>query len=210
MSTETNPSEPRSGANNPIHDNGAAEPVEPKLGAPGVEAAGAFSPDSQVEEAVDYAAIVAELEAALAAERARADDLLEKSQRMAAEFQNSRRRQERQLAEEIERAGSHFVRRLLPIVDDFDLAFANVPPGIDADAGWIEGFRQIQKKLHTLLEEEGVQAIPVEGEFDPALHEAVISEPSDSTPSGHVIAALRAGYTHKGRVLRPALVRVAT
>ncbi len=198
MSIDATGPETRTGDNNPTSQSDTAQPGEPVNTEPTPE-----------QDAIDYAAIVAELEAALAEEHARANDLIEKSQRMAAEFQNSRRRQERQLAEEIERAGTHVVKRLLPIVDDFDLAFTNLPADLDKDASWVAGFRQIQKKLHTLLEEEGVQVIPVEGEFDPALHEAVMSEPSDTVPSGHIVGALRAGYTHKGRVLRPALVRVA-
>jgi molecular chaperone GrpE len=51
--------------------------------------------------------------------------------------------------------------------------------------------------------------IPLEGEFDPNRHEAISSEPSEEVESGHIIETLRAGYTHKDRVLRPALVRVA-
>lgn len=157
----------------------------------------------------DEAAVLAQLEAELAEERAKGADLLDKYQRMAAEFQNSRRRQERQLGEEIERASAHLIKRLLPVVDDFDLAFANVPGEIDAGAIWVEGFRQIQKKLHGLLEEEGVTRVRSEGEFDPALHEAIASAPRDDLPSGHIVDTLRAGYEYKGRVLRAALVRVA-
>jgi heat-inducible transcriptional repressor len=128
---------------------------------------------------------------------------------VAAEFQNSRRRQERQLAEEMERVGAHIIKRLLPAMDDFDLAFANVPEGVEAQAAWVEGFRQIQRKLRTAVEEEGLTPIATDGEFDPTLHEAIASAPSDTVASGHVIDTLRAGYTLKGRVLRPALVRVA-
>jgi len=176
--------------------------------------ASAAESNAQVNEAanqadVDYAALIADFETALADERARADKLLDQTQRMAAEFQNSRRRQEAQLSEEIERASAHVVRRLLPAIDDLDLAFAHVPADLQEGAGWVEGFRQIQKKLHNILAEEGVTTIRGEGEFDPALHEAVSSEPNDSVPSGHVIATLRAGYSYKGKVLRPALVRVA-
>ena len=176
--------------------------------------ASAAESNVQVNEAanqadVDYAALIAEFETALADERARADKLLDQTQRMAAEFQNSRRRQEAQLSEEIERASAHVVKRLLPAIDDLDLAFAHVPADLQEGAGWVEGFRQIQKKLHNILAEEGVTTIRGEGEFDPALHEAVSSEPNDSVPSGHVIATLRAGYSYKGKVLRPALVRVA-
>jgi molecular chaperone GrpE len=157
----------------------------------------------------DPAALIAQLEVDLAEERAKASDLLDKNQRMAAEFQNSRRRQERQLAEEIERASVHLIKRILPVVDDFDLAFANVPAEIDAESPWVEGFRQIQKKLHGLLEDEGVTRVRSEGEFDPVLHEAIVSMPSEDVPSGNILDAMRAGYEYKGRVLRPALVRVA-
>lgn len=157
----------------------------------------------------DAAAIVARLEIELAEERARSGDLLDKYQRMAAEFQNSRRRQERQLAEEIERANTQMIKRLLPVVDDFDLAFANVPADLAAGAAWVDGFRQIQKKLHAMLEDEGVTQIRTDGEFDPVLHEAIASAPSADVPSGHILDTMRAGYAYKGRVLRAALVRIA-
>ena len=164
--------------------------------------------------APDLAGRVAELESTLAEERARGDKLLDQSQRLAAEFQNSRRRLETQVQDEIERASTHLLRRLLPVIDDFDLAFAHTPAEVTAaeaggEAAWVGGFRQIQKKLHAILADEGVEVIPGEGEFDPSLHEAVSGEPSDDVPSGHIIGTLRAGYTYKGKVLRPALVRVA-
>ena len=160
------------------------------------------------DELSGAAAEVAQLRAELAALQARFDELTDKNQRMAAEFQNTRRRQEKALSDEIERASTHLIKRLLPAVDDLALAFSNVPAALAGDS-WVEGFRQIQKKLLALLEEEGVSAIPVEGEFDPMLHEAVMSEPSETVESGHITGLLRGGYLHKGRVLRPALVRVA-
>lgn len=152
---------------------------------------------------------IARLEAELAEANQQAAEVTEKSQRLAAEFQNSRRRQERQLAEQIERSSMHLIKRLLPAMDDFDLAFANVPEATDAEAAWIDGFRQIQRKLRQLLEEEGVTPIATEGALDPTLHEAIASAPSDSVEPGHIIDTLRAGYQLKGHVLRPALVRVA-
>jgi molecular chaperone GrpE len=156
------------------------------------------------------AAQIAQLQAELAAAQAKVDELTDKLQRTAAEFQNSRRRQERQLAEEIERASSHLLRRLFPVLDDLDLAFQNVPAELsESETAWLDGFRQIQKKLQTLLEEEGLAQVPLDGVFDPTRHEAISSEPHDSVPSGHIIETLRAGYEYKGRVLRPALVRVA-
>jgi molecular chaperone GrpE len=194
--------------NSDTQDTGAAQAVAAAEGAAAADTTETRAPTPEDEAAVDFPTLIAQLEAGLAEERARAEKLLDQTQRMAAEFQNSRKRQENQLLEEIERASAHLIKRLLPVIDDLDLAFAHVPPDLEEGAAWIEGFRQIQKKLHSLLAEEGVTTIP-EGEFDPTLHEAVSGEPSDSVPAGHVIDTLRTGYTYKGKVLRPALVRVA-
>lgn len=156
------------------------------------------------------AQIIADLQAQLAAAEGKNAELVDNLQRTAAEFQNSRRRQEKQLADAIERAGSHTVERLLPVIDDLALAFGNLPAELDeATNAWVGGFRQIYKKLETMLADQGVSAIPLEGEFDPNRHEAVSSEPSETVESGHIIETLRIGYEYKGRVLRPALVRVA-
>lgn len=156
------------------------------------------------------AEVIAELREQLAAAEKKSEELVDKLQRTAAEFQNSRRRQEKQLSDAIERAGSHTVERLLPVMDDLVLAFGNLPADLDESTNaWVDGFRQIQKKLDNLLTDQGVTAIPLDGEFDPNRHEAVSNEPSDSVESGHIIETLRVGYEYKGRVLRPALVRVA-
>lgn len=154
--------------------------------------------------------LITQLQSELAASQRKVEELTDQLQRTAADFQNSRRRQERQLAEAIERASVHLLKRLLPVLDDLNLAFENVPPDIDeSQAAWVAGFRQIQKKLYALLEEEGVTTVPLEGPFDPTHHEAITSEPHDDLPGGHIIETIRAGYEYKGRVLRPALVRIA-
>ncbi|RIK56246.1 MAG: nucleotide exchange factor GrpE [Chloroflexi bacterium] len=164
------------------------------------------------------AEVIEQLRAELAAAEQKAADYLDRLQRTAAEFQNSRRRLENQLAEETERANAALIARLLPVLDDFDLAFQNASAGNSAagnaaegqeQAAWLEGFRQIQKKLLDVLADQGVARISTDGAFDPTLHDAVSSEPHESVPSGDIIAPLRAGYEYKGRVLRPALVRVA-
>lgn len=171
------------------------------------------------EQISEEAQLITQLREELAAAQAKADEYLDKLQRSAAEFQNSRRRLENQQAEEIERASGALVRRLLPVLDDLDLAFQNVPSELqsaEADSStapqvaWLQGFRQIRKKLGDVLAEQGLAAIDTSGEFDPNLHEAITSEPHDSVQSGHIIAEVRAGYLYKGRVLRPALVRVAS
>jgi molecular chaperone GrpE len=187
-----------------------AGPVETADAAGAAEAAGSNGTEGAGAEVPEVAVIIHQLETELEAERARAGELMDRLQRSAAEFQNTRRRQEKQMAEAIERASTHVIKRLLPVLDDLDLAFQNVPEGLPEDqAAWVAGFRQIQKKLHGLLEDEGVTPMPLEGPFDPLRHEAVTSEPNDSVPSGHIIATLRVGYEHGGKVLRPAMVRVA-
>jgi molecular chaperone GrpE len=171
------------------------------------------------EEISEEAGLITQLREELAAAQAKADDYLDKLQRSAAEFQNSRRRLEAQQAEEIERAGGVLIKRLLPIVDDLDLAFQNLPgelqeaeadEALASQVAWLQGFRQIRKKLLDVLGDQGLAIIDASGEFDPNLHEAISSEPNEDVPSGHIIAEARAGYTYKGRVLRPALVRVAS
>ncbi len=153
---------------------------------------------------------IARLEAELAETRAKADQYLDQMQRAAAEFQNTRRRQERQLQESIERATEGLIRRLLPVIDDFELAFNNIPTTLQGEeVAWVEGFQRIHQKLTTLMADEGITPIAPDGEFDPNRHEAVTHEPSDSVESGHIIATLRTGYAYRERVLRPALVRVA-
>lgn len=151
-----------------------------------------------------------QLQAELAAERARYAELYDKFQRSAADFQNARRRQDKQTSDAIERAATQVIRKLLPVLDDLALAFDHVPATLtEEQAPWVDGFRQIQRKLLVVLEDEGVTAIPSTGTFDPALHEALSSEPNDQVPSGEIIATLRVGYAQRGHILRPALVRVS-
>lgn len=171
------------------------------------------------EEISEEAALITQLREELAAAQAKADEYLDKLQRSAAEFQNSRRRLENQQADEIERASGALIRRLLPVLDDLELAFQNVPSELQSaeanenlaqQVAWLQGLRQIRKKLFDVLSEQGLTVIDTAGEFDPNQHEAISSEASETVPSGHIIAEVRAGYMHKGRVLRPALVRVAS
>lgn len=154
--------------------------------------------------------VIARLESELAAARAQADDAIDRMQRTAAEFQNARKRQERLLQDSLERATQRLLTALLPVQDDFSLAFQNLPETLtQEEMAWVDGFQRIHNKLEGLLNEEGVKAIEHDGPFDPARHEAVTHEPSEEVESGHIIATLRTGYVLKDRVLRPALVRVA-
>lgn len=163
--------------------------------------------EAVIETAED---VIARLESELAEARAQANDAVDRMQRTAAEFQNARKRQERLLQEGLERATQRLLTALLPVQDDFGLAFQNLPETLtQEETAWVDGFKRIHDKLTGLLNEEGVKAIEHDGPFDPARHEAVTNEPSEEVESGHIIATLRTGYVLKDRVLRPALVRVA-
>lgn len=168
---------------------------------------GAEEAEVVIESAEDT---IARLESELAAARAQADDAIDRMQRTAAEFQNARKRQERLLQDSLERATQRLLTALLPVQDDFSLAFQNLPETLtQEEMAWVDGFKRIHNKLEGLLNDEGVKAIEADGPFDPARHEAVTNEPSEEVESGHIIATLRTGYVLKDRVLRPALVRVA-
>ncbi len=128
-------------------------------------------------------------------------------QRAVAEFQNYRKRTERDNESLYASMKGDILRKILPVLDDLERALQNRP----TDSGpWVSGIELIQKKLASLLEAEGLQRIEAVGQpFDPNFHEAISHEPSENVESGHVIAVTQNGYTLGERVIRPATVRVA-
>jgi molecular chaperone GrpE len=128
--------------------------------------------------------------------------------RATAEMRNFRRRVEQERADQIRNAGAGVLMKLLPILDDFDLAMAHVPAEI-AESAWFNGIKLVQSKLQTMLEGEGVRPIQALGQtFDPNFHEAVMHEPAGAEYAGKVTAELRRGYLLHDRVLRPTMVKV--
>ena len=145
-----------------------------------------------------------ELEAA----RAEAADYRDKWLRSQAEFQNFRRRQERELADLRAMAAADIVKQLLPVLDDFDRAFKHVPDEFE-DASWVNGFHLIERKFRQILDQAGVKPIETVGQpFNPNFHESVASEESDE-PHGTILEEYRKGYTLNDKVLRPAMVKIA-
>ena len=138
-------------------------------------------------------------------------------QRAQADLINYKRRTEEEREEQQKHANSRLINKLLPVVDDFNLAIdhASRPRPDDAEApdagaSWLEGIRLIQRKLHSLLESESVTRIEVEGrEFDPFEHEAMAYQESAEHREGQVMMVVRDGYKLHGRVIRPALVILA-
>lgn len=150
------------------------------------------------------------LKAELADAKTKAAEFLDGWQRSRAEFANYKRRQEAELGQLRFLATSDLVRRLLPVIDDFDRAAKTMPDSLK-HMTWIEGVMLVHRKLQAVLESEGVKVIEVKpnDEFDPNLHEAISHDESPGIDSGHVIEELQRGYRHSERIIRPTLVRVA-
>lgn len=149
------------------------------------------------------------MQAALEASEAKAAEYLDGWQRTQAEFNNYRKRQERERELMNFESTGRVVRRYLPIVDDMQRALKKRPAEGDG-AAWAEGMELIYRKLNSILEAEGVTPIEAEGAmFDPNLHEAVVQSESNAHQSGQIIEVLQTGYMLGERVLRPAMVRVA-
>ena len=146
-----------------------------------------------------------DLQKALAEEKEKAETYLSNWQRVQADFVNYKRRSEQEKEEQSKFFNSVLMLSLLPVLDDFERAFASIPPGV-ADADWVEGVKLVERKLKTVLETQGLSGIKALGEpFDPRLHEAVRQS---SGEEGMVIDEVQKGYTYHDRVIRPSKVVV--
>ncbi len=132
--------------------------------------------------------------------------LEDKLLRVAADFENYKKRAARERAEYVTHANERLVKELLPILDDLERALDAV--GEHQEATVEEGVRLVHRSLASLLERNGVKQIDTEGKFDPHVHEALLSQPSDSE-EGSVIDVVQKGYTIGDRVVRPARVVIA-
>jgi molecular chaperone GrpE len=169
------------------------------------------APDHPAAEAPAQAAGEASLEARLAAAEAERDESRDRLLRTAAEFDNYRKRVERERREQADLATTDVLLGILAVTDDFDRALA-ADPGATAES--VEAYRRgvalIHDNLHELLRRYGVRRMETIGQaFDPTLHEAALHEPSDAHHEGEVTGELRPGYMRGDRLLRPAVVKVA-
>ena len=137
--------------------------------------------------------------AAIATQR---DEYLDALRRLQADFENYKKRMMKQQTEHLERAAEALVVKLLPVLDAIDLAVAHAGDSPEAKV-----VAPIATSLFDALEKEGLERIDAQGQpFDPNQHDAVMHEEGDEEPE--VSDVLRAGYRWKGRVLRPAMVKV--
>jgi molecular chaperone GrpE len=138
--------------------------------------------------------------------KAERDQLLDRIARLQAEFENARKRAEREKAEFRDYATGNVVEQILPVLDNFELALKSKGTAEQLR----HGVELIVKQMEEVLARLQVTAIPTVGEaFDPRLHEALGTVERDDLPDQHVAEEVRRGYRIRERMLRPAMVRVA-
>ena len=159
--------------------------------------------ETQVEEPEPEAPAPDPLETAIA-ER---DAYLDLAQRVQADFENYRKRAVREQERLVAHAHERLVRELLPILDDLERALEAAERHEEAQL--VEGVKLVEQSLRTALRKEGLAEIETNGAFDPHVHEALLTQPSDDVESGSVLEVVQRGYRVGDRVLRPAKVIVA-
>jgi molecular chaperone GrpE len=170
---------------------------QPKPGVAAVEAGSASAPASEATQEDQLQKLTAEKQ-----------DLTNTLVRLQADFDNYRKRIEKERDQARHRGVENLVEQLLPVLDGFDRALAAHDDPAYED--YRKGFELIRKQLWDLLAKQGVHRIESVGkEFDPNIHHAVEHVPTNDYPDGAVIDEFQPGYTFHHRVLRPAMVRVA-
>jgi molecular chaperone GrpE len=161
-----------------------------------------------VDDSPEAARAGAEAPDNLESVRQERDDLQDRLLRTAAEFDNYRKRTDRERRELTDAVAADLIRDLLPVVDDLERAL--VASDGTTDAALRSGVELIHRQLTEALRRRGAEAFESVGrDFDPAWHEALASEPADGRRDGEVVQEIRRGYRIGSRLLRPALVRVA-
>ena len=186
------------------------EPIEEVQGSPSdpdivdetgaVDESDGVTGEAPVEALAEEALVpLAEFEA-VSAER---DQYLDSLRRLKAEFDNSRKRQERERARILESASEKLVQELLPVLDNLDRA-------LESEGDIREGVRATRDQLAEVLANEGLLPVASDGQpFDPNVHEAVMGQPSEDHEEGTVLQTFQRGYLLNGRAIRPAKVVVA-
>ncbi len=167
-------------------------------------------PEKQVEEELtpDIPSRVSQLEEALEQEKGKSEDLLRRLQYLQADFENYRKRVEKEIGDVKRFSNERLLSDLLTVKDELDLALAKARE-TKQNPVLLEGVGMIQKRVQNILSKEGVERIPSAGSmFNPDYHEAALRVVSDEE-EGTVLEEVRTGYLLKGRVLRPSIVKVA-
>ena len=142
---------------------------------------------------------------------AKAEETWDRLLRTTADFDNFKKRAARERQEAVKFANEGLIQKLIPILDNFEMAQAAAGSGGGANAESLQsGIAMIHQQLKAALAEAGLEEVEAGGQpFDPNLHEAVSQQETDAVPDGHVARQLRKGYKMRERLLRPATVVVA-
>jgi molecular chaperone GrpE len=158
------------------------------------------------EDVVQLSAEVESLKKQLAEAESKTSEYKDSWLRSQAEFQNYRKRLDRDQEIMHNSMKGDIIKKVLPVLDDLERALQNR----SVDDPWANGIELVARKFQNILESEGIKRIEALGtEFDPNFHEAISHEPADGAKSGSVIGVVQNGYMLGDRVIRPALVRVA-
>lgn len=149
-----------------------------------------------------------ELRKKLKTKEAEAEQYLDLLHRLKAEFENYKKRILREQTVFLERAAEEIILKLLPVVDSLEQAVVAAKKNHDA-ARLVEGVEMVEGQLRDILAKEGLEVINPEGKcFDPTKHEAVAQQENNEHDEDAVVEVMRKGYALKGKVLRPAMVKV--
>ena len=185
------------------HDGGGelrSPPLdEQQSGGPGDSERGSESPADRL----DPEDLLARLQDAERDHEKAMDDL----RRVAADFDNYRKRVAREQTQILARSGERVVAKLLPVLDDLERALDAAEHHEEVKV--LEGVRMTKDALAAVLASEGVEEIPADGPFDPHVHEALMAQPAEEVEPGHVVHVVQRGYRIGDAVLRPARVVVA-
>jgi molecular chaperone GrpE len=209
LSSEENKREPEAREEPEEVEEAQGLPSDPaSVGQPGEDPGAPEDPEAPAEEEIvsetgaseeELVALAAELEAA----RRERDEYLDALRRLKAEFENSRKRQERERSRILETASERLVVELLPVLDNLDRA-------LEAEGDIREGVRATRDQLADVLGNEGLLPVASDGQpFDPNVHEAVMGQPSDEHEEGTILQTFQRGYVLNGKPIRAAKVVVA-
>lgn len=150
-----------------------------------------------------------EIEKTLAAEQAKSKDYLNRLMYLQADFENYRKRVEKEIGEAIQRTNERLITDLIAVIDELEIAVQSSKKTENKQA-LIEGVEMVLKKLYATLEQEGLAKIEAVGKpFDPNKHEVILRVPTNNHVEGTVIEEVRRGYMFKNKVIRPSIVKVA-
>lgn len=135
-------------------------------------------------------------------------DLINSLQHLQAEFENFKKRMIKEQTHYLHIAIEEFINKLLPVIDNFERAIY-LTEEIKEHQGIFKGLEMVYGELLSLLEREGISEVKTDGKFDPQLHEAVMQVEEEGYDENAIVDVLRKGYIFKGKLIRPAMVKVA-